>query len=93
MQGLKKRLNEKKGNWVEELNNIIWAYRTTPKTSTREMPLRITYGMDVVIPVEIGSLSYRVTEDIDQEVNNINALICLYMLKERREQAAIIAKA
>lgn len=29
MQGLKKRLDEKKGSWVEELNNVIWAYRMT----------------------------------------------------------------
>ena len=32
-QGLKKRLDEKKRNWVEELNNDIWAYRITPRTS------------------------------------------------------------
>ena len=61
MQGLKKRLDEKKGNWVEELNNVIWAYQTTPRTSTRETPFRLTYGMDAVIPVEIGSSSYRVS--------------------------------
>ena len=58
LQGLKKRLDEMKGNWVEELNNVIWAYRTTPRTSTGEMPFRLTYGMDAVIPVEIGSASY-----------------------------------
>ena len=34
IQGLKRRLDEKKGTWDEELNNFIWAYRTTPRTST-----------------------------------------------------------
>ena len=72
MQGLKRRLDEKKGNWVEELNNVIWAYRKTPKTSTGETPFRLTYGMDAVIPVKIGSSSYRVSGDIDPKVNNLN---------------------
>ena len=58
MQGLKKRLDEKKENWVKELNNVVWAYRTTPRTSTGETPFRLTYGMDAVIPVEISLSSY-----------------------------------
>ena len=72
MQRLKKKLDKKKENWVEELNNIIWAYRTTPRTSTGETPFRLTYQMDAIIPVEIGSSSYRVSGDIDPEVNNLN---------------------
>ena len=58
MQGLKKRLDEKKGNWEEKLNNVIWAYRTTPRTSIGETPFRLTYGMDAVILVKISSSSY-----------------------------------
>ena len=85
MQGLKKRLDEKKGNWVEKLNNVIWAYRTTPRTSTGETPFRLTYGMDTVILVEIGSSSYRVSGGIDPEVNNLNTRICLDLLEERWE--------
>ena len=38
MQGLKKKLDEKKGNWVEELNNIIWAYGTTPESQQEKQP-------------------------------------------------------
>ena len=93
MQELKKRLDEKKENWVEELNNVIWAYRTTPRTSTGEMPFRLTYGMDAVIPIEIGSSSYQVSGDIDSEVNNINTRICLDLLEERREWASIVTEA
>ena len=93
MQGLKKRLDEMKGNWVEELNNVIWAYRTTPRTSTGETPFRLTYGMDAVIPVEIGSTSYRVSEGVDPEVNNLNSRICLDLLEERREQASLVSEA
>ena len=85
MKGLKRRLDEKKKNWVEELNNIIWAYRTSSRTSTGETPFRLIYGMDAVIPVEIGSSSYRVSEDIDLEVNNLNIRIYLDLLEQRRK--------
>ena len=93
IQGLKRRLDEKKGSWVEELNNIIWAYRTTPRASTGEMPFRLTYGMDAVIPVEIGSSSYRVSGGIDPEVNNLNTRIFLDLLEERRERASVVSEA
>ena len=82
-----------KGNWVEELNNVIWAYRTTPRTSTGETPFRLTYAMDAVIPVEIGSASYRVSGGIDPEVNNLNSQICLDLLEERKERASIVSEA
>ena len=85
MQGLKRRLDKNKKNWVKELNNVIWAYRTTPRTSTGETPFRLTYGMDAVIPVEIGSSSYRVFGDVDSEVNNLNTRIFLDFLEERRK--------
>ena len=45
--------------------------------------------MDVVIPVEIGSSSYRVSGDIDPKVNNLNTQIYLDLLEERRERASI----
>ena len=85
MQGLKKKLDEKKGNWVEELNNITWAYKTTPRSSTGETPFELTYGMDAVKPIEIGSSSYQVSGELDSDINNLNARICLDLLEERRE--------
>ena len=93
MQGLKRRLDEKKRNWVEEFNNVIWAYQMTPRASTSEMPFRLTYGMDAVIPVEIGSSNYRVSGEIDPEVNNLNTRICLDLLEEKRERASIVSEA
>ena len=36
--GLKKRLEGAKGKWAEELPNVLWANRTTPKRSTGETP-------------------------------------------------------
>ena len=34
VNGLKKRLDEAKGRWVEELPHVLWTYRTTPRCST-----------------------------------------------------------
>ena len=72
---------------------MIWAYRTTPRSSIGETPFRLTYGMDVVIPVEIGSSSYRVSGGIDPEINNLNTRIYLDLLEERRERALIVSEA
>ena len=57
LSGLKKRLDGAKGNWVEELPNVLWAYRTTPHRSTGETPFSLTYGTKAVIPVEVNSCS------------------------------------
>ncbi|RVW26969.1 hypothetical protein CK203_098766 [Vitis vinifera] len=51
---LKKRLEQAKGKWVEELPGVLWAYRTTPGRPRGNTPFALAYGMDVVIPTEIG---------------------------------------
>ncbi|XP_016170568.1 uncharacterized protein LOC107613192 [Arachis ipaensis] len=57
--GLKKRLDSKKGNWANEFPSVLWSYRTTEQSATGETPFRLTYGVDAVIPVEIGEPSPR----------------------------------
>ncbi|XP_014490625.1 uncharacterized protein LOC106753338 [Vigna radiata var. radiata] len=54
---LKKRLGQAKGLWVEELPEVLWAYRCTPHGSTGETPFNLTYGTDATLPVEIGEPS------------------------------------
>jgi transposase InsO family protein len=54
LNGLKKRLEKAGTNWVEDLYQILWSYRTTPRSTTRETPFQMVYRLDVVIPVEIG---------------------------------------
>nr|CAN79683.1 hypothetical protein VITISV_011289 [Vitis vinifera] len=51
---LKKRLEQAKGKWVEELPGVLWAYQTTPRRPTGNTPFALAYGMDAVIPTEIG---------------------------------------
>ena len=57
---IKIRLEGAKGIWPDELPSVLWAYRTTARTSIGEMPFRLAYGTDVVIPAEVGLTSYRV---------------------------------
>ena len=54
VNGLKKRLDDAKGKWVEELPHVLWTYRTTPRRSTGETPFSMTYGTEAVIPLETG---------------------------------------
>ncbi|RVX06608.1 Gag-Pol polyprotein [Vitis vinifera] len=56
---LKKRLEQAKGKWVEELPSVLWAYRTTPGRPTGNTPFALAYGMDAVIPTEIGLPTIR----------------------------------
>ena len=54
MSGLKKRLDDAKGRWVEELPHVLWTYRITPRRSIRETPFSMTYEAEAVIPLETG---------------------------------------
>ena len=53
LTALKKRLDSAKGKWVEELPEVLWAYRITARKLTGISPFALTYGMEVVIPTEI----------------------------------------
>ena len=56
---LKKRLDDAKGRWVEELPHVLWTYRTTPQKSTGETPFSMTYRAEVVILLENGFPTMR----------------------------------
>ncbi|XP_058747024.1 uncharacterized protein LOC131620014 [Vicia villosa] len=70
LRGLKRRLGEAKKAWVEELHKVLWAYRTTPHSSTGETPFRLTYGTEAVIPVEIREPSRRTESPLEEELND-----------------------
>nr|CAN79632.1 hypothetical protein VITISV_038058 [Vitis vinifera] len=56
INALKKRLEQAKGKWVEELPSVLWAYRTTPGRPTGNTPFAFAYGMDAVISTEIDEV-------------------------------------
>ena len=59
MNGFKKRLDDAKGKWVEELSHVLWTYWTTPRRSVEETPFSMTYGVEDVIPLETGFSTLR----------------------------------
>ena len=61
MTGLKKRLDDAKGKWMEELSYVFWTYQTTPRRSTRETPFSMTYEVEVVITLETRFLALRMS--------------------------------
>jgi len=59
LRGIRRRLDEAKTSWVEELHTVLWAYRTTPHSTTSESPFRLTYGTKAFIPTELNELTWR----------------------------------
>ena len=88
VNGLKKRLDGAEGRWAEELPNVLWAYRTTPKRSTGETPFSFAYEAKVVIPAEVNLCSAQVAR-FDPTQNNELIVECLDWLEECREAAII----
>ena len=57
---LKKRLDEAKEKWVDELPHVLWSYRTILRRLIEETPFSMTYGVETVIPVETGFPMMRI---------------------------------
>ena len=88
MNGLKKRLDEAKGRWVEELPHVLWTYRTTPCQSTGETPFSMTYGSEAVIPLETGFLTLRMS--LFTPNNNDRLLKKILDLVEKCRETAMV---
>ena len=83
--GLKTKLEDLKGKWVEYLPEVLWADRTTQKSATRETPFALAFGTEAVAPVEIGLKSPRI--ELAAVEHNDEALhLNLDLLDEKREQ-------
>ncbi|RDX94353.1 Pro-Pol polyprotein, partial [Mucuna pruriens] len=61
LRGLRRRLEEAKGRWAEELPQVLWSYHTTLHSTTNETPFPLTFGTEAMIPVKIGEPSPRTT--------------------------------
>ena len=84
----KKRLDDAKGKWVEELPHVLWTYRTTPRRSTGETPFSMTYGAEAVIPLETGFPTLR-TSSFTLSSNDGLLEKSLDLIEERRENAMV----
>ena len=71
---------------MEYLPEVLWAYRTTHKSTTRETPFTLAFGTEAVAPVEVRLESPRV-RFVNAKRNEETLLLNLDLLKEKREQA------
>ena len=72
----------------EELSHVLWTYRTAPRRSTSETPFSLTYGAQVVIPLETSFPMLR-TSSFNPRSNNDLLEKNLDLIEERRERAMV----
>ena len=82
---LKTKLEGLKGKWVEYLPEVLWAYRTTGKSTTQKTPFALAFGTEAVAPVEIGLKSPRI-ELASVEHNEEALRLNLDLLDEKHDQ-------
>ena len=88
MNGFKKRLDDVKGKWVEELPHVLWTYRITPRRSTGKTPFSMTYGAETIIPLKTGFPTLK-TSSFNPSNNNELLEKSLDFIEERRESAMV----
>ena len=82
---LKKKLQQKKGLWVEELPNVLWAYRTTRRTAIGETPYSLVFGIEPVLPIEHMLMSFRV-QHYEPKDNKTKLRVGLNLLEEKQDR-------
>ena len=88
VNGLKKRLDDAKDKWVEELPHVLWTYRTTHCRSTEETPFSMTYGAEAVIPLETSFPTSR-TSSFNPRDNDEQLTKTLDLIEEKRKNAMV----
>ena len=88
---LKKMKHEYGGKWSDYLADILWACRSSVKTTTGFSPFSLVYGTEAISPVELIIPTPRVVLEESQEenkdANNETRLADLEGVEEERELA------
>ena len=90
---LRKRCEDMKSKWLDELPGTLWALRTIEKEATGHTPFNLVYGSEAVLPVEIGTESLRVVAfSADNEQNQKEALDFLDKIRNETRQRMAVYK-
>ncbi|TMX02711.1 hypothetical protein EJD97_020242, partial [Solanum chilense] len=86
---LKKVVSMSKRDWNERMEEALWAYRTTYRTPTQEIPYSLAFVVETVLPLEcqIPSLRLAIQEGLTEEENARLCLDKLEALDEKRLEA------
>ena len=71
---------------MEYLPEVLWTYRTTCKSVTRETLFTLAFGTEAVAPIKVGLESPRVNF-MSTERNEETLCLNLDFLEEKREEA------
>ena len=83
---IKTQLEGAKGVWPNELSGVLWAYKTTVRTSIGETPFKLAYGSEVVIPTKVHMANHKVMKYQDKD-NKEQLHLNLDMIDEVRMDA------
>ena len=73
---------------MEELPHVLWTYRATPRRLIGETPFSMTYGDEVVIPLETDFPTLK-TSSFSLSSNDNLQERGLDLIEERRENAMV----
>lgn len=51
---IKKHVCQKPRSLHETLDQVLWAYRNSPKGATSVTPFKLVYGHEAILPIEIN---------------------------------------
>ena len=80
-------------NWHNMLFSVLWAYRTSVKTSTGFTPFQLVYGSEVVLPIECEIPSLQIAiELLPATSEEEKHLFYLAQLDENQRDVALAIK-
>lgn len=83
---LKKKVDENPKVWAEKIPEVLWAYRTTIKTTNGYTPFNLVFGLEAVAPCELVWPSARIV-GYDEEINEEKLSRNLDVMENIREKA------
>ena len=78
-------------DWGERLEEAVWAYRVTWKTSTGFTPFQLVYGKSAVMPIELEIKTLKMATRLNLCLNKAQQtrLEQLHQLDEYRQEAIL----
>ena len=87
---LQRMVGKAKSIWYLQIFSVIWAYRTTVKTSIGFTPFQLVYGLEVTLPIECEIPSLKlVVERFPNTTLEEECFLYLNKLYKTRRDAAL----
>nr|GFC42994.1 reverse transcriptase domain-containing protein [Tanacetum cinerariifolium] len=86
---LERTVGENRASWSDKLEDVLWAFRTTFKTSIGCTPYRLVYGKACHLPLDLEHKAYWVLKhaNFDLKTTGDHRKLQLNELNEIRDQA------